>query len=406
MSSIGGVSPVLPGECNITPLCDGWAFQFTEESIMSRKIAFIRMEPWPLANKSVAQVLKETFPDFVVEIISVRYLFENRIDIISSNILFLIKEYGIDILLGRKNNLRTCFLRTPYIFKTMKKLVSSHLAKNKYAFSFQMQSLFDASTEGLPHFVYTDNTCLAHLYYPHFDRRKLYSKSWIELERTIYQNATINFTRSSNVTRSIIEQYSCRPEKVVCVYAGSNAKVNHTAIGNRDYEGKNVLFVGMDWRRKGGPELVEAFKAVLKVHPDAKLTIVGCSPRLDVPNCTVVGRVPLEEVNRYYERSSVFCLPTRREPFGIAFIEALTYKLPVVATNIAAIPDFILDGENGYLVSPNNVEQLAEALIDLVGNPRKCQIFGEKGYRIATERYSWEKVGAKIRENIESVVDL
>lgn len=284
--------------------------------------------------------------------------------------------------------------------------MSSRLAKDKYAFSFQMQSLFDASTEGLPHFVYTDHTHLANLYYPNFDPKSLYSKSWIELEKTIYHNATINFTRSSNITRSIIEQYSCKPEKVVCVYAGSNAKVNHAAIGNRNYEGKNILFVGMAWERKGGPELVEAFKTVLKVHPDAKLTIVGCSPQLDVPNCNVVGQVPLEEVNKYYERASIFCLPTKLEPFGIVFIEALMHKLPVVATDIAAIPDFILDGENGYLVRPNDVEQLARALIDLVGNPRKCQAFGEKGCQIALERYTWEKVGAKIRENIASVVDL
>jgi len=373
---------------------------------MPRKIAFIRMEPWPLANDSMAQVLKETFPNFAIEIIDVRYLFENRVDIILLNMLFIIKEYGLDILLGRKKNLRACFFRTPYIFKTMKSLVSSHLAKNKYAFSFQMQSLFDASMEGLPHFVYTDNTCLANLYYPNFDRKRLYSQSWIGLEKTIYQNATINFTRSRNITRSIIEQYACQPEKVVCVYAGSNAKVNPAAIGHRDYEGKNILFVGMDWERKGGPELVEAFKSVLKVHPDAKLTIVGCSPRLDVPNCNIVGRVPLEEINRYYQGTSVFCLPTKLEPFGIAFIEALTHKLPVVATDIAAIPDFILYGENGYLVSPGDVEQLARALIDLVGNPRKCQAFGEKGYRIAMERYTWEKVGARIKESIASVVDL
>jgi len=373
---------------------------------MSRKIAFIRMEPWPLANDSMVQVLGETFPNFAIEIINVRYLFENRIDIILLNMLFVIKEYGLEILLGRKKNLRACFFRTPYIFKTMKRLVSSHLARKEYAFSFQMQSLFDASTEGLPHFVYTDNTCLADLYYPHFDRKRLYSPSWIELEKTIYQNAAINFSRSGNITRSIIEQYGCQPEKVVCVYAGSNAKVNPAATGHRDYEGKNILFVGMDWRRKGGPELVEAFKTVLKVHPDAKLTIVGCSPRLDVPNCKVVGRVPLKEVNRYYERASVFCLPTRWEPFGIVFIEALLHKLPVVATDIAAIPDFILDGENGYLVRPYDVEQLARALSDLVGNPRKCQAFGEKGYRIAVERYTWEKVGAKIKGSIASVVDL
>ena len=116
------------------------------------------------------------------------------------------------------------------------------------------------------------------------------------------------FTRSNNVSQSVIKDYSCSPDKVVCVYAGSNAA--NVTTSERDYNNKNILFVGIDWQRKGGPELVEAFKKVLTHHPDARLTIVGCSPAIDLPNCDIVGRVPLEKVSPFYEKSSIFCLPT------------------------------------------------------------------------------------------------
>jgi glycosyltransferase involved in cell wall biosynthesis len=151
---------------------------------------------------------------------------------------------------------------------------------------------------------------------------------------------------------------------------------------------------------------VEAFKIVHSAHPDAHLTIVGCSPQLDIPNCQVVGPVPLEEVNRYYTHASIFCLPTRLEPFGIAFIEAQSHRLPVIATNVGAIPEFIIDGYNGFLIKPKDIEGLTRALCDLAGDPGKCRRFGENGYRLTIERYTWEKVGARMRQHIQPYLTL
>jgi len=76
-----------------------------------------------------------------------------------------------------------------------------------------------------------------------------------------------------------------------------------------------------------------------------------------------------------------------------------------VANNIEAVPDFIEHGQTGYLVEPSNIEQLANALLDLIGDPIKCQAFGERGYQIVAEKYSWEKVGARLRENILSAMN-
>jgi glycosyltransferase involved in cell wall biosynthesis len=276
---------------------------------------------------------------------------------------------------------------------------------DEYFFTVQKQSMFDASIPGLPHFLYTDHTELANLQYPSFDASTI-DPHWLELEKTIYQRADINFVRSTHVQRSMIEDYGCPPQKVALVYAGSNVTIDpHRQIDPAKYHSKRILFVGVDWPRKGGPQLVAAFKRVLQAHPDAHLTIVGCSPQVDVPNCTVVGKLTVDELSPYYDQAAVFCMPTRREPFGVVFIEAFSHKLPIVATRLGALPDFVLPGESGYLVDPiNNVEQLAEALIDLLGNPAKCQAFGERGYQIALQRYTWENTSRLIREHIEQAI--
>lgn len=364
-----------------------------------KKIAYSRMRDFPYVNKIIPQLLEKSFPDYDVEIIEVIDIFKRRKHLILINGLFMLKEYGLDLLL-RRRKLWHSFFGTTYFFKKVKDLVAERVAKGDYVFTFQVQSLFDGSTPDLPHFLYTDHTHLENLNYSNFDAHQFRSKAWLRLETNLYHRATINFVRSSNIVASFINHYGCDPDQVACIYVGSNANVSDIHMDNVDYTNKNILFVGMDWERKGGPELVEAFKSVLKVHPDATLTIVGSAPPLDVPNVRVMGRVPLEQVNKFYEKASIFCLPTRLEPFGVVFVEALQHSLPIVATNTAAIPDFVAPGENGYLVEVGSVQPLADALIDLLSDPEKCRRFGQKSLQLAQDKYNWERVSDRLRDYI------
>ena len=311
------------------------------------------------------------------------------------------REYGRDILLGRKT-IAPSFVRTPYFFNKVKQAMADRLADEKYVFTFQTQSLFDSSVRGIPHFIYTDHTHLANLSYPDFNPADLYAKSWIECESKIYHNATLNFTMSSNIARSMIEDYACAADRVVCVHCGPNVQVAENEVFDESrYLRKNVLFVGIDWERKGGPVLAEAFATVLDTYPEATLTIVGCSPKLDLSRCRAVGIAPLLEVKKYFREASIFALPTKREPFGIVFLEAMAHKLPIVATNIGAIPDLVFEGKSGYLVEPNNSQQLARRIMDLMHAPEKCREFGEHGHKHFWNGYTWEGIGLRMRENIE-----
>jgi glycosyltransferase involved in cell wall biosynthesis len=158
--------------------------------------------------------------------------------------------------------------------------------------------------------------------------------------------------------------------------------------------------VGYDWTRKGGPDLVEAFQLVLESVPNARLTVVGAQPDLRIPNCEVIGPGRSDDLDQYYQRASVFCMPTYREPFGIAFIEAMAARLPIVATRVGAIPDFVEEGRNGWLVEPGDIPGIADALISLLKNPGMAAEFGEHSYRIVQQRYTWDTVGKRLQECI------
>jgi glycosyltransferase involved in cell wall biosynthesis len=375
-----------------------------------RKIAFIKWGSFSNVNPSILEILRREFPHDQIDIIDVSDLLR----VLHRSLWFKIMsrlcaywQFGRLLFLRREKmlGLGGCLIRTRYYFNHLRRAVLDQLAGNEYFFTFQTQSLFDASVLGTPHFVYTDHAEMQCLDIPGFRKKDLFPPSWINLEKAIYHNARLVFTFYNKVSKSIIEQYGCPPENVVCVSAGSNSlSRGNGAVDRAKYSSKTILFVALRWDFKGGPVLIEAFRRVLRVHSDAQLIIVGCLPEVDAPNCRIIGRVPLAEVNRYYESASVYCLPTLREAFGGSFIEAFSHKLPVIATAMGAMTEYVKDGHNGYLVPPNDAETLAARLIDLVGDPVKCELFGGRGYELVQARYSWEITGELIRSNIERAV--
>jgi glycosyltransferase involved in cell wall biosynthesis len=363
-----------------------------------QKAAFIKWGSFSHINSSVLEILTTNFPDFQIEVIDISEVLDKNDPLILYHCL---REYGVDLLTGKKT-IEGSLLRTPYAFNKVKQAILKKLVNLNYAFTFQTQSIFDFSLPGIPHFTYTDHTHLASLKYPEFNHERLMSKRWIMCETKIYHNATLNFTMCSNISQSMIEDYSCNSNNVSCVYCGANVQAKEEEIfDEKRFSNKNILFVGVDWQRKGGPVLIDAFRKVLETYPDATLTIVGCTPKLDLPNCNIVGRIPPSDLKKYFEQASVFCLPTNIEPFGVVFLEAMSYKLPIIAKNIGAIPDFVFEGKNGYKLEPNNPQQLAQKLIELIGSPDRCKIFGEYGHKIFWDRYTWKKTGIRIRKKIE-----
>ncbi|BBB49572.1 glycosyltransferase family 4 protein [Pelolinea submarina] len=350
--------------------------------------------------ESVRAALAAQFPKHTLELLNIKQMVKKHPGILLLNIFYMFKEYPLRHLLGYWKVWRR-FWATTYMHRQVRRLVGEHVTHGNYLFTLQTQSDFDASTPDLPNFIYTDTTNLANLYTPNYTRDKLYSSAWHALEKETYQHACVTFTRSSHIQRSLLEQYGIPAEKTAVVYAGSNIPMRDIDLDRKDYGTKEILFVGVAWERKGGPDLVEAFKGVLEKHPDAHLTIVGCSPKVELRNVQIVGKLPLDEVAPYYERAGIFCLPTRLEPFGIVFVEAMAYGLPLVAPNTGAVPDFLEDGRNGFMVSPGDVPALTNALSRLLDDPGKCRKFGKFGYQLARERYTWDKVAEKMKTHIQ-----
>jgi glycosyltransferase involved in cell wall biosynthesis len=379
-----------------------------QASARATRVLFFRQGSFSHINDRVAGWLREQFPRHeLVEVDVLRDILKPARAVVFRAAAEAAVRYSPRIA-GGERDFRDLFYRTPFIFRAIRRLVAEKyrpLAQS-CLFSIQTQSLYDAGIEGLPHFLYTDHTHLANLRYPGSSRARLFSKSWVECETSLYQRARANLVMSEFIRQSLIEDYRCEPARIAVVGAAPNLAAPDRLPENGDYSNRTILFVGVDWERKGGPIVLDAFRRALETLPDARLIIAGSSPRVELPNVEIAGRVALPEISRLLLRSSVLALPSLREPQGVNVIEALMHRIPVVASSIGALPEMVEDGRTGFIVPPNDPRALAAALIRLLSDPALCRQFGEAGRESAMSRYSSATVSRRLGEAIRSSLSL
>ncbi|WP_433703998.1 glycosyltransferase family 4 protein [Paraburkholderia sacchari] len=166
-----------------------------------------------------------------------------------------------------------------------------------------------------------------------------------------------------------------------------------------------IAFSGRLVEEKGLFELFTA-AAILKKkrrHVHVKLAGTGETDRwvelarkLDIEDCiSFTGWLRGEDLMDFYRNALALCLPSHRESFGIATLEAMFCGLAVVGTRTGGFLDLVKEGETGYLVDTGNAEQLAEAIKRVCEDPGVAWRMGEAGRQYGLERYSFKSVCAE-----------
>jgi glycosyltransferase involved in cell wall biosynthesis len=164
-----------------------------------------------------------------------------------------------------------------------------------------------------------------------------------------------------------------------------------------------IGFVGRLTRDKGIPELVEAFESVLQSQPHARLLLVGwfdaSEDALDPemrhaieshPAIVCTGFVP--DPAPWYRAMDMMVLPTRREGFPNAALEAASSGLPVITTLATGARDAVIPEVTGLLVAPGYPEAICEAILQLLGSEPRRRTMGVAARRWAIDRFSEERV--------------
>lgn len=202
-------------------------------------------------------------------------------------------------------------------------------------------------------------------------------------------------TMSGYLRQSFIEDHGVDLARVVVVGAGINLDYVPDHASHKRYERKKILFIGADFRRKGGDVLLKAFRRVRDAHPESELIVIG--PRnADVPaepGVRVLGFVsrstPKQRVAfaRLLEEVSVFVLPSLYESFGIAPLEGMAHQIPAVLSDASAFLEVVTPGARRAGEGGDHVD-LADKLSVLFADPARLHAMGTEARRMVLEKYT------------------
>ena len=218
----------------------------------------------------------------------------------------------------------------------------------------------------------------------------------LALEREMYQGAFHVFVMGSPARDSLIHDYDVDPAAITI--AGGGVCFERLPAPAGPSPDPAVLFVGREFQRKGGADLIAAFEQVRSRLPDAVLHVVGPSRReVGGPGVVAHGRVSdRARIAELYRGARLLCLPSHYEPFGLVLLEAMAHGVPCVATNVQSIPEILDEGRAGLLVSPGELEALAEAMIRLLTDDDLAREIGAAGRRRVERQFTWDRVAERM----------
>jgi glycosyltransferase involved in cell wall biosynthesis len=165
-------------------------------------------------------------------------------------------------------------------------------------------------------------------------------------------------------------------------------------------------------RDKGIDLLIKAVSRLIVAVPDVSLIVIGDGPdgaRLKrvAEECGVgarvhfLGSVSSQTLAAAYRRCDVFALPSRKEGFGLVFVEAMAFGKPVVGGAHGGTPDIIEDGVTGFLVCHGDVDKLTQALERLLTDERLRREMGRWAQERVRNRYLFEHFQVRMTDILE-----
>ena len=259
------------------------------------------------------------------------------------------------------------------------------------------------------------------------------------LEKTALEMADAVIAVSAHTKADVERLFKVRADRLHVIYNGIDLdeyrKLDSTAALVRygiDPKKPFLLFVGRITRQKGIVHLVRAIEFM-----DRDFQIVLCAGAPDTPEIGTEMKTAIEKmkakrgdiiwidemvdkqtVRELYSHAAVFCCPSIYEPFGIINLEAMACETAVVATAVGGIKEVVVDGETGFLVPIDQMEEspfeprfpekfardLAARINQLIADPELCAKFGRAGRKRAEEKFAWAAIAGQTRALYEQVL--
>jgi len=260
--------------------------------------------------------------------------------------------------------------------------------------------------ESMPSVLLLDHTHALTRQITGADRHEFdYGDGWDHRETRTYRSARAIAVFSARVQRSLVRDYGVDRTCVSIVGAGSG--LSPSEVWRAD-DGATFLFVGRDFERKGGVQLLEAFARLREWRRGARLWIVGPHRRIGAhrPGIEWLGDVSPTRLETVMAHSTALVLPTLREPFGLAFLDAMACGLPCIGSRVEAVDELVEHGHTGLLVPPGDITALTAAMRQLLDDPALGRRLGAAGREQVLARHTWAHVAERLERVLLSATGL
>lgn len=233
------------------------------------------------------------------------------------------------------------------------------------------------------------------------------------LERKAFNRANALVFSSKWAVDSALQYYRIPENKIHLISYGANMdKIPETEeISNKTIGKKlKLLFLGVDWNRKGGKDVFEAFEELLKRGIDAQLTVCGCIPPVQNPNMVVhkfLNKNKADDFKILYNillDTHFLFVPSKSDCTPIVFCEASAFGIPVITSNVGGITSVVKERINGHTFPLETTkEEYAKLFESYYSNPDKYRQLSASSRKFYESNLNWDVWGKKMYEIFEQL---
>ena len=304
----------------------------------------------------------------------------------------------------------------PLLLKSYARQISEKLSNTKSDVVFSASSNIIAYLKCSKPIVFWGDATFAGLmnFYPQYTNGSQESvKNWHLLERLALNKCKLAIYASEWAAQTAIQHYGANPDIVKVVPFGANIDDCNTLdeiknlIDSRPSSQCKLLFLGVDWYRKGGDVALKVAEKLNKIGLHTELTVVGCQPigKNNLPGFVkCIGFIDKSKsagknrINQLISESHFLILPSKAECYGVVFCEANALGVPCITTNVGGIPTIIKDNVNGKLFDKSEDHiKYCEFILRNFANYTQYKKLALSAFNEYKLRLNWNVAGQKVK---------
>lgn len=255
-------------------------------------------------------------------------------------------------------------------------------------------------------------------YYPQFSRMLPISiREGHAIEQSAIDRAGVLIYPTEWPARSAVSDYHADRSKIHIAPYGANLDESDVPsedviLRSRRSERCSLLFMGVDWERKGGAIAFDALCRLNDMGIDAELTVCGCIPPSEfahkkmkvIPFLDKNDPDQRRQIGELFLGSNFLLVPTRSECFGVVFCEASAFGLPSISTNTGGVSGVVTDGENGYLLSVDaGGGDYASLIAEIYLDEKRYRTLVQTSRSAFNDRLNWDEWGRTVGRALNSM---